>query len=265
MSRTMEGIARHQVGETEVFCLTDGLLDLGPDVFPEVAPARREAAHPGGVRIEANVHLLRHGDGALDLVDTGCGPLIYGGAGGRLPALLASLGIAPDRIGRIIFTHLHGDHAAGALDAGGRPVFPAAKILMHEKELAFWQGREDTAGGRLIAACGDRIETVRDGDDLGHGLRVWFLPGHTPGHIGLRLGAGFALIGDLVHSVQLQIGDPTVHTRYDTDSAQGDATRQAAFETIAEEGLVISGGHLMWAEKFLRLERDGAGFRSVAP
>ena len=260
----MESIARYQAGGTEVFCLTDGLLDLGPDVFPEVAVERREAAHPGSVRIEANVHLLRHADGTLDLVDTGCGSEIYGGAGGRLPALLGELGVAPERINRIIFTHLHGDHAAGALDAGGRPVFPAAKILMHADELAFWRGREDTAGGRLIAACGDRIETLRDGDDLGQGLRVWFLPGHTPGHIGLRLGDGFALIGDLVHSVALQIGDPTVHTRYDSDAAQGDATRRAAFETIVEEGLVISGGHMMGAEKFLRLERDGAGFRSVA-
>ncbi len=261
----MEGIARLRVGGAEVVCLTDGLLDLGPDVFPEVAAERREAAHPGSVRIEVNVHLLRHADGSLDLVDTGCGPKIYGGAGGRLPALLAALGVAPDRIGRIIFTHLHGDHAAGALDAEGNPVFPAASILMHADELAYWRDRGDTAGGRLIAACGGRIETVRDGEDLGHGLRVWHLPGHTPGHIGLRLGEGFALIGDLVHSVALQIGDPTVHTRYDSDSAKGDATRRAAFETITDQRLVISGGHMMGPGKFMRLERDGAGFRGVAP
>lgn len=264
MSDAVEGIARYEVGETEVFCLTDGLLDLGPDVFPEVAVERREAAHPGSVRIEANVHLLRHADGSLDLVDAGCGSEIYKGAGGRLPALLESLGIAPGEIGRIIFTHLHGDHAAGALDAAGRPVFPSAKVLMHEAELAFWKGREDTAGGRLIAACGDAIATVQDGDDLGHGMQVWFLPGHTPGHMGLRLGDGFALIGDLVHSVELQIADPDVHTRYDTDAAQGDATRRAAFEIIAAEGLVISGGHLIGAEKFLRLVPEGAGFRGVA-
>lgn len=260
----MEGIARYQVGETEVFCLTDGLLDLGPDVFPEVALELREAAHPGGVRVEVNVHLLRHGDGSLDLVDAGCGPKIYNGGGGRLPALLADLGIAPEQIGRILFTHLHGDHAAGALDTEGKPVFPAARIVMHEDELAHWQGRAETAGGRLIAACGDRIDTVRDGDDLGHGLRAWHLPGHSPGHMGLRLGEGFALIGDVVHSVALQLGDPDVHTRYDTDSALGDASRRRALQTIAVEGLVFSGSHLMGPEKFLRLVAEGTGFRGIA-
>lgn len=261
----MEGIVTYRAGGTEVICLTDGLLDLGTGVFPEVAPERREAAHPGGLRIEVNVHLLRHADGSLDLVDTGCGPEIYGGAGGRLPALLARLGIAPEQIGRVIFTHLHGDHAAGALDADGRPVFPAAHLVMHEAELAHWHGREDSAGGRLIAACGDRVAVVRDGDDLGQGLRAWFLPGHTPGHMGLRLGAEVALIGDLVHSVALQLADPAVHTRYDSDSAQGDLSRRRAFETVAAERLVISGGHMMAGEKFLRLVPDGAGFRGIAP
>jgi len=265
MSGAMEGIVTYRAGGTEVICLTDGLLDLGTGVFPELAPERREAAHPGGLRIEVNVHLLRHADGSLDLVDTGCGPTIYAGAGGRLPGLLDGLGIAPAEIDRVIFTHLHGDHAAGALHPDGSPVFPAARLVMHAAEQAFWQGREDTAGGRLLAACGDQVEVVGDGDTLGQGMTTWHLPGHTPGHMGLRFDGGLVLLGDVIHCPELQFPDPDIHTRYDIDPAQGDASRRMALATIAAEGVVFSASHLTGAQKFLRLEVEGKGYRSVAP
>ncbi|MGE4327157.1 MAG: MBL fold metallo-hydrolase [Pseudodonghicola sp.] len=258
-------IARFRAGLTEILCLTDGQLDLGTGVFPEADPERVAAVLPKGLKPEVNVHLLRHADGTLDLVDTGCGPTIYAGAGGRLPGLLDGLGIAPAEIDRVIFTHLHGDHAAGALHPDGSPVFPAARLVMHAAEQAFWQGREDTAGGRLLAACGDQVEVVGDGDTLGQGMTTWHLPGHTPGHMGLRFDGGLVLLGDVIHCPELQFPDPDIHTRYDIDPAQGDASRRMALATIAAEGLVFSASHLTGAQKFLRLEVAGDGYRSVAP
>ncbi|MDK3018480.1 MBL fold metallo-hydrolase [Pseudodonghicola flavimaris] len=264
MTRMVEGIAQLSVARTEVFCLTDGRIDLGTEVFPEVDPARREAAHPGSVQVAVNCHLLRHADGQLDLVDTGCGPAIYDGAGGRLIARLAELGIAPEQIDRILFTHLHGDHAAGALTPDGSLMFPRARIVMQAAERAYWQDRPDSAGGRLLAAAADRITTVGPDADLGQGVSAWSLPGHTPGHMGLMIGGQLALIGDVAHSYALQLPDPAVHTRYDIDSAVADASRLAAFDRIAAAGLIFSGSHLPGPEKFLRLAAlDGGGFRSL--
>ena len=258
------GIARLDVGGTQVVCLTDGSIDLGRDVFDALDPARVEAAHPGGVVVDVNVYLLRHADGGIDLVDAGCGPAIYNGAGGKLPALLAELGLTPGDIDRVIFTHLHGDHAAGALDGDGQPVFPAARLVMHAEEASHWQARADSTGARVIAAHAGRIDTVADGADLGQGLRVWHLPGHTPGHIGLRLDDGFALIADILHSVPLQFPDPTVRTRYDTDGDLAEVSRRAALRTIVDEGLLFSASHLTGGAKFQRLQADGAGVRGIA-
>ncbi|GHG94861.1 MBL fold metallo-hydrolase [Pseudodonghicola xiamenensis] len=258
-------ITRFRAGLTEVLCLTDGQLDLGTGVFPEADPEWVAAVLPQGLKPEVNVYLLRHADGTLDLVDAGCGSVIYEGAGGRLLGLLDGLGVAPEEIDRVIFTHLHGDHAAGTLHPDGIPVFPAARLVMHAAEQAFWQGREETVGGRLLAACAEQVEVVGDGDNLGQGLQTWHLPGHTPGHMGLRFDSGLALIGDVIHCPELQLPDPDIHTRYDVDPAQGDASRRLALQTIVDDGLVFSSSHLTGAEKFLRLEVEGNGYRSIAP
>ena len=219
--------------------------------------ARLAAAGLDAVRTDFNAYVLRHADGSVDLVDTGCGTQ-FGDQGGALTGALAEMGIAPETVDRILFTHLHGDHAGGALNGQGA-AFPNAEIVLHSAEAAHWRG-QDKPGGQVLAVY-DRVRLVEDGADLGHGIRLWHLPGHTPGHCGLRIGSNLVLVGDIVHSEALQLPQPALRPMFDVDPAQAAASCTAALTEIADGGLVWSGSHMLGPDKFARLVRDGAGFR----
>jgi glyoxylase-like metal-dependent hydrolase (beta-lactamase superfamily II) len=259
----MDGIVLFQTPEAEVFCLTDGGTDFGAEVFPAVAAptlaARLAAAGDSTIRTQFNAFLIRQG-GMLTLVDTGCGAL-FGAAGGQLPARLAALGVAPCDIGTLVFTHLHGDHCGGAL-LDGAPVFPKARVMLHPAEQAHWQER-DAPAARVIAAYADRLQMVSDGQGVAPSVTVWDLPGHTPGHIGLRIGAGLVIVGDIFHSAALQLPDPEVATIYNVDADLARLTRLRALSEIAAKDLVFSGGHSVAPQSFARLLADGAGYRAV--
>ena len=92
----------------------------------------------------ANVFLITDASGGRGLIDTGCGlPSTFSereieqhglDPDASLPAALASAGVSPGDIDWIFLTHLHWDHAGGLRDAAGAPLFPAARILVHELE-----------------------------------------------------------------------------------------------------------------------------------
>jgi len=259
----MDGVARFRTDVAEVLCLTDGGTDFGAEVFPAVdadtRAARLAAAGDSTIRTQFNAFLIRQG-GALTLVDTGCGTL-FGDKGGQLPARLAALGVAPADIDTVVFTHLHGDHCGGAL-ADGAPVFPKARVMLHPAEQAHWQDR-DAPAARVIAAYADRLQLVADGQAIADGVTVWDLPGHTPGHIGLRIGAGLVIVGDIFHSAALQLPDPEVATVYDVDAVAATRSRKAALAEIAARALVFTGGHSVAPLSFARLVGDGAGYRAI--
>lgn len=247
-----------------VTCLTDGQVVFGPDVFPAVSPQDMAdslaAAGEQGVRTEFNAYLLALPGQPLTLVDAGCGAL-FGAAGGGLGAALAGLGIGPGDVERVIFTHLHGDHVGGALD-GAAPVFPTAEMLVHPDELTRWHGT-GRPGDLFQAAYAGRIRTVEANEELAPGLVVWHLPGHTPGHIGLRLADDLVIVGDIMHGELLQLPNPGIATKYDDDPALAEVSRRAALAEIADRGLVYCGGHQLGPQKFGRLVRQGAGYTKV--
>jgi len=258
----MEGVSRFDAPNVTLFCLTDGGTTFGPEVFPNVTDGDRAAllADAGlpGIATQFNAYVLRFTDGRIAMVDTGCGAL-FGPAGGRVAGLLQQLNIAPADVSRLIFTHLHGDHCGGALN-GDALVFPNAQVILHADEAAHWAGT-DTPGGRLLAMASDIVH-VTDGTDLGDGLRVWALPGHTPGHMGVRMD-GLALVADVVHSEAVQLPDPRNCPSYDMDPEAAVRSRRAALSEVADHGLVWSGCHMLGPEKFAKLRRRGDGFVRV--
>ena len=255
---------RYVSGDVDVTCLVDGSYDFDDADFPEVTPEARAqrlaAAGLTTIRTDFNAYILRHA-GGIDLVDTGCADH-FGPGAGRLPELLAAEGVAPDAVDRIILTHLHTDHAGGLLRQGA-VAFPRAELVMHAAEQTYWQGRDEFRDAVLAAYAG-RIRTVQDGADLGHGMRVWALPGHTPGHIGLHIGAGLVLIGDVIHSEALQFRDPGTRNANDIDRITAAASRRACLDRIAADGLVWSGSHMLGPAKFARLKAVSSGYERVA-
>jgi len=118
-----------------------------------------------------------------------------------LPRGLAELGITPEQIDLVINTHLHGDHCGGNTRYAGdaatiEPVFPNAEYVVQRREYEDathpnertratylaenFQGLADTGQMRLL-----------DGDtELLPGIWGLVTPGHTPGHMSVRLESG---------------------------------------------------------------------------
>lgn len=244
---------RYQDPDFTVFSLSDGASTFDLSVFPDLTQARCDQllaqAGESDIRTEFNAYLIAYGD-QYTLVDTGCGAL-FGPKCGKLPVLLAELGIAPEAITTLFMTHLHGDHCGGALDQG-RIVFPRARVLVHGDEIDFWQGK-DAPAGRFLIAYADQITAITDQTPIAHNLTPWFLPGHTPGHMGLRIGSRMALVGDIFHSAPLQLADPEIYTSYDVDPILARSSRKSALAEIAAKCLIFAGGHSIGPHKFARL------------
>lgn len=140
--------------------------------------------------------------------------LIDAGAVGQSETIfrsLASLGVRPLDIKKIIITHHHADHAGGLWELHKRS---GAKLYAHINDADFIRGRKPRRAPRrgltkmyhnavsLIGPSEPRPVALdgklRDGDEIA-GLRVIHTPGHTPGHICLLRGP-VLFSGDLLEA-----------------------------------------------------------------
>src|SRR5262245_13691205 len=114
---------RFQVGHIDVCVLDVGAFTITGDflahnALPQVLAAVLAASgrSPAGFLLPIHPVLIESA-GTVVLVDTGYGPLA--GAlrpdAGKLVASMQAEGIAPDAIDLVLLTHLHPDHAGGAI------------------------------------------------------------------------------------------------------------------------------------------------------
>jgi len=259
-------------GSYDVLALHDGifeapldvLIHAGGQVALDAAVARWSKPK---VSIPVNCFALKDVDG-ITLVDAGTG-LSWGEAMGHAPAAMASAGIAPEQIVRVLITHLHGDHALGLFD-GDRARFANAEIVVPEADLGFFgeeanraQTPQNRQGGFAVAAAvkkhyADRIRPVAAGT-VRPGIALIPLPGHTFGHSGYLVESEESLLlwGDALHLSDLQASDPDVGLVYDFDAATAVASRCAILERAARESWIVSGGHI---EGFRRVVGNGSGY-----
>jgi glyoxylase-like metal-dependent hydrolase (beta-lactamase superfamily II) len=265
------------IGGGIVTSLSDGYFDLPLAHFLTNLPAQdAEAAlyrayRPARPRLEVNAYLIRRAGEAPILVDTGAGTG-FGPTAGRLPAALAGIGVDPAEIGTVLLTHLHGDHVGGLLDAEGRLAFPNAEIVMHQAEARFWL--EEPAGAdpqsvdvarHAVSPYRDRMRLIGEGTVMA-GIAAVFLPGHTPGHSGYRIGEGensVLIWGDVVNQPTIQSAHPEAGFVSDVDAALAVRTRENMLAKAADEGLLVAGMHIEFPG-FARVVREGMGFRLVA-
>lgn len=258
----MDGVARYPTSEgIEVLSLVDGIGTEPVDWFVGLGPDAISVRLGRPLVVQFNAFVVRLQNRNI-LVDTGHGPFA-GAERSHLADRLAELGIYSDDVDTVVFTHLHTDHCGGAL-VDGAPVFRNADVVMHRDEAAYWRDRDHQAA-RVIAAYSDKLTLAVDGHAIAPGISLWHLPGHTPGHSGLQIGDGCAIVGDLFHAGALQFADPEIVSRYDVDPALAYQTRRAAFRKIAETGLVIGGSHAVTPLQFCRLVADEAGYLPLAP
>jgi glyoxylase-like metal-dependent hydrolase (beta-lactamase superfamily II) len=270
------GTTRH-VGDFSVTVLTDGATSFPATYFPATPEAEiaalLAAAGETEIRTNFNAALIRGGaDGAV-MVDAGPRDL-FGPACGNMPAGLSEAGADPADIATLFLTHLHPDHAAGAVTPEGAAFFPQAELVMLADEHAYWTndahfaGANDTVRGfrtvalQVLAAYGDRLRLIAPDGDIAPGLQAIGLPGHTPGHAGWRLGSGDAQlvhVGDIIHAPVLQSANPEISVVFDLDAAAARDARKRLLAELAADGVAFTGGHLL-APAIVRARRGASGY-----
>ncbi len=233
-----------------------------PDVSMEEVEKHRSWLQPTYLTAENKIRLVvrtmvMEVDGRNILVDACVGedkerptrPFFNKRSGTDFIGQLAKLGLKPEDIDVVFCTHLHVDHVGwNTRLANGKwvPTFPKARYLFGRKELDFWMGqpnRHEVGGGSFVDSVIPIVEAkacdlVDDGHDLGKGLSLHLLPGHTPGQLGLDVVRGkdrAYFVGDAIHS-PLQVVLPDLSTGFDVDKQQAAATRRTFLDACASDG-----------------------------
>lgn len=247
-----------QFGDMQLTTVSDGklFLPLATMVPPgEDAAALLRLAGIEGDPVESalNVTLLRRGSDVV-LFDAGGGPAFVP-TSGLLPDSLAAIGVAPQDVTHVIFTHGHPDHLWGVLDDFDELLFANAAHLMSRVERDFWldpatidllpEERQNFATGaaRRIEALGDRLAAFDDGDEVLAGVTARLTPGHTPGHMAFDLGGQALVLGDVVTNA-IGFVRPDAANPLDTDPALAAATRASMLEELAGSGMPMIGYHM---------------------
>jgi glyoxylase-like metal-dependent hydrolase (beta-lactamase superfamily II) len=265
------------IGAVELETVFDaaGLLCPYSDAYPGVPAEDWEpyrALYPelfaeDSWRLPCLSHLLRT-DRSTILVDTGVGPPgLWDWTAeeeGLLPASLEALGVGLDEVDVVFLTHLHVDHIGWNTDLDGVPFFPRARYVVHRDALAYVLRRPDrTHIRRCVVPLVDRFEQVSG--EVAPGVVTFEAPGHSPGHMGLRIssaGQEATIVADVVPHAAL-LDRPEWVFAFDEDSSANAPTRATLVEELRRrDGLVVCGhypgsgigrlhereGRLVWEE-----------------
>ena len=157
------------------------------------------------------------------------------------------------------------------------PTFPNARYLFSRIENDYWDPQQhpeaSTDPARRIAYADSVLPVLEAGQaqlvDGSHAINESLLiepaPGHTPGHILLKLlgqQGGGVFCGDVIHH-PLQVYAPHWNTQFCEDPAQARATRRRVLQYCADSGSLLFPTHFGAPHVASVSERDGkfaAGF-----
>lgn len=258
------GYYRMMVGDFEVTAVSDGTVGLQPTQLltnttkkkVETALGRSFLTEP--VETSVNAYVVNTGS-KLVMIDAGSGSL-FGPTLGALVTNLRAAGYQPEQIDEIYITHMHADHVGG-LAADGKTVFPNAVVRADQHDADYWLSQknldaapEDAKGffkGAMASinpyAAAGRFKPFDGGTELVPGIKAVSAYGHTKGHTVYMVesqGRKLLLWGDLMHVAAVQFADPSVTSRFDTDSKAALAQRRKVFADAAKQGYWVAGAHL---------------------
>jgi glyoxylase-like metal-dependent hydrolase (beta-lactamase superfamily II) len=183
---------------------------------------------------------------------------------------LRAAGAAPEDVDLVVNTHLHVDHVGWntrLVDGRWTPTFPNATYLFAGEEWEYWRHEKDTciADSVVPVVEAGRARLV----DADHVIDPWLrfepTPGHTPGHVCVRLTtpAGEAVFsGDLMHRV-VQVAEPQWSSRFCYDGKRAAMTRREFIERHADTGTLILAAHFPRPGHIVRTD-GGHRFTPVA-
>jgi glyoxylase-like metal-dependent hydrolase (beta-lactamase superfamily II) len=180
-------------------------------------------------------------------------------------------GFPPESIDTVLCTHMHLDHVGWNTRLEGRrwvPSFPNARYLFARAEWEHWNGEhdrlhagamEDSVKPIFDAGLADLVETDYR---VGPAVRLEPTPGHTPGHVSVRIesrGESAVITGDLVHH-PCQFAHPEWGSSADWNTALAEQTRREFIVRHADGPTLVIGTHFA-APTAGWVRRDGEAWR----
>jgi glyoxylase-like metal-dependent hydrolase (beta-lactamase superfamily II) len=263
------------VGDVRIDAIHDTNFDLDPSrPFPQVPEETwreyQEYLTPEGkVRLVITCYLIRS-QGHTMLVDTGMrvAPGVEGE--GTLLDGLRGLGVQPEDVQTVVFSHLHGDHVGWNIsrdDGQPRATFPNARYVIQRAEWEWFTRPEvrERPGvvNQLLPLEALGVLELRDGDfDLTSEVRAHVTSGHTPGHTTLEIESkgqrAFVFSDIAVHHVQL--AQPDWFLQFDSDAEAARRMRWEYFDRLAVEGTLVIANHFP-APGYGHIVSDGTTWR----
>jgi glyoxylase-like metal-dependent hydrolase (beta-lactamase superfamily II) len=289
---------RFAIGEATVDVIVDDdnfalpLSEFLPGYDPELLDAHRRTLEPDFIDPARNMlkfaiqsFVFRTG-GQTILIDSCIGdgkdcpdiPAWHRRRGSGFLDRLRQTGVDPADVDLVFCTHLHVDHVGWNTRREGdrwAPTFSNARYLFGRRELADWmKQREDGRAPPIHARAltesvvpiveAGLADLVDDGYDLGPGLRLVPLPGHTSGQMGLVVDYGrhrAIFCGDAMHS-PLQILQPGLSTSSCVDPNTASDTRKTILAEAADSGRLVVPAHFRGSRR-AHVHSSGGGYEPV--
>lgn len=201
------GVERHQLGDVEVFALSDKRFVIDASRFAHLAEsewpqamAQSFKSDPGLKGVTA--YAIRHG-GTVVLVNAGRGSR-QGDDLGQVAEHLKAVGISPDEVSAVFLTSLHADQVGGLLGQDEQRQFKNAQLYASQEAMVHWladhhyvQAPDDqkvafatTITSVMPYVKSGRLQPAETGVSLVPGLSILPLSGGTPGSVGYLIESG---------------------------------------------------------------------------
>jgi glyoxylase-like metal-dependent hydrolase (beta-lactamase superfamily II) len=176
-----------------------------------------------------------------------------------------------ESVNAVVCTHLHVDHVGwNTMLEGGRwvPTFPKARYLIGRREYDHWSTDSDEERQVMLSDSirpvfeAGLVDLVEMDHVISPEVRLVPTPGHTPGHVSVRIesaGEVGLITGDMVHH-PCQLAHPEWSPPFDSDPAASAVMRREVFEGAADQPILVIGTHFA-APTAGHVRRDGAAFR----
>lgn len=246
-------------GSWTICSLSDGHVDL-PSKLLQASKAFQDVEGDSAndrIRLSVNCFLLQHEDDSPILIDCGAGGS-WDDTMGHLGVAFDQVGIDPDDIRTLVFTHAHNDHINGLVNRSGNDAFRnLARILIPQDAMTTFEADESLMHFHPL------LQLIGEEDQPVPGVDAVPLPGHAAGHTGYRVDTGDDLIlicGDIVHVPARQFARPELTWAFDENQALALETRLRTLQEASDSGLWLAGAHL-GRPGIGRVVHEGKGYR----
>lgn len=267
----------YKIGDIEIISIYDGVWQndgfdaISPGVPGDDIKAALKKANltTDYVPIEFAYTVVKTG-GKTILLDTGTGGQLAPTAGLGTNGGLAAAGITPDKVDKVLISHMHPDHIFGLMDKDNAQLFPNAEIMVGETEYKFWTDpsiiealpeRRKGLAQRIQSTFPkwDNVTQFAGNSELAPGLRAEESFGHTPGHVNFHISSGdeqVLLIGDAIIVPALFLANLDWQLAFDSDKDKATATRKALVDKAIADNMMIGGYHFGFPNAG-KIEKDG--------